>query len=167
MGPPYGGLPKALPDIVHADISSPTTRFKALACVQSYAVDSKSTHLLKNQHKLKLLEPTAFALLCLRRGISGLHFGVCPHFALQDYIALVDMTGRAIRDDKRGHIDNNFPPILQRLKIDTETWLHIATTFEDSFGPWIGSTEQIQQACENTGRHWVHRTVGCQKLYPT
>ena len=92
--------------------------------------------------------------------------GAIP-FSLQDYIELVDTTGRAIRDDKRGHIDNNFPPILQRLKIDTETWLYIATTFEDSFGPWIGSTEKIQEACENTEKHWVHRTVGCQKLYPT
>ena len=56
-------------------------------------------------------------------------------FSLQDYIELVDVTGRAIREDKRGHIDNNFPPILKRLNIDTGTWLYIATTFEESFGP--------------------------------
>ena len=88
-------------------------------------------------------------------------------FALQDYIELVDITGRAIRDNKSGHIDNHFPPILQRLKIDSETWLHIATTFEDSFDPWIGPSEQVQQACQNTGKRWAHGTVGCQKLYPT
>ena len=68
---------------------------------------------------------------------------------------------------KRGHIDNNFPPILQKLNIDTENWLHIATTFEDSFGPWIGLTERIQQICKSTKRHWVHRTVSCEKLHPT
>jgi len=31
-------------------------------------------------------------------------------FHLQDYVQLVDITGRAIREDKRGLIDNNLPP---------------------------------------------------------
>jgi hypothetical protein len=88
-------------------------------------------------------------------------------FSLKDYIELVDVTGRAIRDDKRGHIDNNFPPILKRLNIDTETWLFIATTFEESFGPWIGTTPKLQQVCENTQKSWVCKSEGCQKLYPT
>lgn len=59
-------------------------------------------------------------------------------FSLKDYIELVDhgaaQVGRAIREDKSGHIDNNFPPILKRLGIETETWLFIATTFEESLG---------------------------------
>jgi hypothetical protein len=33
---------------------------------------------------------------------------------LQDYIELVDWTGRAIWEDKQGYIDNNLPPILER-----------------------------------------------------
>ena len=88
-------------------------------------------------------------------------------FSLKDYIELVDITGRAIREDKPGHIDNNFPSILKRLNIDTETWLFIATTFEESFGPWIGTTLQLQQVCENTEKRWICRSEGCQKLYPT
>ena len=88
-------------------------------------------------------------------------------FSLKDYIELVDLTGRAIREDKRGYIDNNFPPILKRLNIDTETWLFIATTFEDSFGPWIGTTPQLQQVCENTEKSWICRSDGCKKLYGT
>lgn len=34
---------------------------------------------------------------------------------LLDYVELVDWSGRAIRDDKRGSIADNTPPILQRL----------------------------------------------------
>jgi hypothetical protein len=41
-------------------------------------------------------------------------------FNLIDYIELVDWTGRAIRDDKRGAIAANAPPILQRLDISSE-----------------------------------------------
>jgi hypothetical protein len=36
-------------------------------------------------------------------------------FKLTEYLELVELTGRVIRDDKRGHIDRNTPPILQRL----------------------------------------------------
>jgi len=36
-------------------------------------------------------------------------------FSLNDYLELVDWTGRQIREDKRGHIDSDTPPILQRL----------------------------------------------------
>ena len=88
-------------------------------------------------------------------------------FTPKDYVELVEATGRVIREDKRGHIDNNVPPILKRLNIDTETWLFIATTFEESFGPWIGTTPKLQQVCEHTEKSWICKTEGCQKLYPT
>ena len=86
--------------------------------------------------------------------------------ALKDYIELVDTTGRIIRQDKRGAIAATQSPILQRLKIDTDTWLDIATTFEDSCGPWVGSKSQIEQVCGNTGKRWICSTEGNRKLYP-
>ncbi|MCG7883991.1 MAG: hypothetical protein N0E42_13780 [Candidatus Thiodiazotropha endolucinida] len=39
-------------------------------------------------------------------------------FRLSDYLALVDWTGRAILENKRGYIPDNQPPILERLKIE-------------------------------------------------
>ncbi len=48
-------------------------------------------------------------------------------FAFQDYLALVDWTGRMIRHDKRGFIDNALPPILSRLQISPKQW-HLNTT---------------------------------------
>ncbi|GEM_PF-2764238 len=36
-------------------------------------------------------------------------------FHLKDYIELVDLIGRAIREYKRRFIDNQLPPILDRL----------------------------------------------------
>ncbi|MET0001822.1 MAG: transposase, partial [Candidatus Thiodiazotropha lotti] len=39
-------------------------------------------------------------------------------FRLKDYLELVDWTGRAILEYKRGHIPDNQPPILERLQID-------------------------------------------------
>jgi REP element-mobilizing transposase RayT len=48
-------------------------------------------------------------------------------FAFQDYLELVDWTGRIIRQDKRGFIDSPLPPILSRLQITQEQW-HLNTT---------------------------------------
>ena len=62
--------------------------------------------------------------LSLRHQASGIP---CPW---EDYLQLVDWTGRIIRQDKRGSIDTNEPPILQRLSIQPDRWLHHATAFE-------------------------------------
>jgi hypothetical protein len=39
-------------------------------------------------------------------------------FSLEDYLQLVDTTGRMTRTDKRGAIPINLPPILERLSIN-------------------------------------------------
>lgn len=51
-------------------------------------------------------------------------------FSLKDYLTLVDMTGRILRDDKRSAISAHLPPILERLEINQEEWLNNATQFE-------------------------------------
>jgi len=54
--------------------------------------------------------------------------GIC--FTLRDYLELVDWTGRIIRNDKHGYIDNDLPPILTRLNIEQGQWRLNATQFE-------------------------------------
>lgn len=51
-------------------------------------------------------------------------------FSFTDYLTLVDWTGRAVRNDKRGAIPLHLPPILQRLNLDHKRWLSSATQFE-------------------------------------
>lgn len=51
-------------------------------------------------------------------------------FGFEDYLALVDWTGRIIRSDKRGNIDAKLPPILDRLRISPEQWRINSTQFE-------------------------------------
>ena len=48
-------------------------------------------------------------------------------FTFQDYLQLVDWTGRVIRDDKVGYFNRLLPPILSRLKIEGKQW-HLNTT---------------------------------------
>ncbi|MFT5422039.1 MAG: REP element-mobilizing transposase RayT [Candidatus Endobugula sp.] len=51
-------------------------------------------------------------------------------FSWEDYVVLVDWTGRVVREDKRGAINNQLPPILERLSIETNIWIKNATQFE-------------------------------------
>ncbi|VUD69393.1 hypothetical protein TDB9533_04760 [Thalassocella blandensis] len=54
-------------------------------------------------------------------------------FSLHDYLSLVDMTGRILRNYKRGGIPSSLPPILHRLNIDTKDWLINASAFEKKY----------------------------------
>jgi len=52
------------------------------------------------------------------------------HFYLKDYLELIDFTGRAILENKAGHIDSTMPPVLERLSISYKTWFENALNFE-------------------------------------
>jgi len=54
-------------------------------------------------------------------------------FKLTDYLELLELTGRVIRNDKRSHIESNIPPIFKRLGIEQENWLELTTKFEENF----------------------------------
>ena len=51
-------------------------------------------------------------------------------FNFEEYLALVDWTGRIIRSDRREHIDSALPPILTRLQITPDQWRINTTQFE-------------------------------------
>lgn len=57
--------------------------------------------------------------------------GIAYH--LIDYCELLGLTGRCIREDKAGYIENNRCPILQRLGLSAEQWLTLTIEFEKHF----------------------------------
>lgn len=63
------------------------------------------------------------------------------------YLELVDWTGRAVREDKRGFIPVNLPPVLERLNIPINRWLSSATQFEAIHHRRFNSKPNVQ----NTG----------------
>ncbi|MCG5526584.1 hypothetical protein LRB11_16905 [Ectothiorhodospira haloalkaliphila] len=56
-------------------------------------------------------------------------------FAFEDYLVLVDYTGRAIDPRKKGAIASTQPPILQRLGFTPDQWLDQSTRFEALYRP--------------------------------
>lgn len=57
-------------------------------------------------------------------------------YRLEDYLELVDWTGRQIREDKRGRIETEVPPILNRLEIEPSHWLYLTQHYEAVLNRW-------------------------------
>ncbi|MEJ1464358.1 MAG: transposase, partial [Candidatus Sedimenticola sp. (ex Thyasira tokunagai)] len=85
-------------------------------------------------------------------------------FRIEDYLELVDWTGRILREDKRGAIPSDLPPILVRLQIDPKSWITMTTSFESRFKSLIGRADQIYAACEKMGQRWAHGIAACRQL---
>jgi len=82
-------------------------------------------------------------------------------FKLEDYLELVDWTGRQIRKGKRGAIDASEPPILSRLGISSENWMVSSTQFESQFKGFAGVIEKIRTVCELLGRQRASASMSC------
>lgn len=72
-------------------------------------------------------------------------------FKLKQYLCLVDETGRHIREDKRGFIDDKVPSILARLNISAKHWLELTTSLETLFIGPIGKIDTLEDYCTQHG----------------
>jgi len=87
-------------------------------------------------------------------------------FRLTDYLELVDWTGRILREDKRGAIDDNLSPILERLNIEAKHWLFLTQHFESRFKGLVGTAYQLKQVCEKLGYQRAPGLKNCQTYFP-
>jgi len=81
--------------------------------------------------------------------------GLLP-IRLEDYLELLDWTGRNVREDKRGSIPAHLAPILERLHINANNWLATIREFESGFGRVVGRVQKISQAAQRLGRRWLY-----------
>ena len=69
------------------------------------------------------------------------------------------------REDKKGYIPNNTPPILQRLNIEVDNWLYLTKHFEQPFTGLVGAAFRVRQVCKQIGKRWVHGIKPCEALF--
>lgn len=84
---------------------------------------------------------------------------------LQDYLQLVDCTGRVARADKPGVIDAKLASILLRLRIDPEAWKATMRIGGNRFGRALGRLEQLRAHARRLGQRWVRGLNAAQRLY--
>jgi hypothetical protein len=85
-------------------------------------------------------------------------------FSLIDYCELVDCTGRGIREDKAGYIEQHHSPILACLGLDSEQWLTLTTEFEQHFSTAVGSEHMLQQFKHHTNHQRIRGMAKARAL---
>ena len=87
-------------------------------------------------------------------GSSHTNIHTALPFTRQDYFELVDTTGRAIREGKKGFIPKDIPPILERLTINPDHWIHHIQQFGKRYSTAVGSVENIRDYAARFERRW-------------
>ena len=80
---------------------------------------------------------------------------------LDQYLELLDWTGRQLHAGKSGVIPGHLAPILQRLKIRDDRWLDLVINFDRWFSHFVGHLDQLRQAASRSGRLWVRGARQC------
>ncbi len=80
---------------------------------------------------------------------------------LDEYLTLVDETGRIVRGDKRGAIPANLAPILDRLRIDLDAWLSLMRSGGHfGFGSFGALASRAREALRRGAKWIVNTTAG-------
>ena len=67
---------------------------------------------------------------------------------------MVELTGRAVLETKRGFIPKELPDILDRLNLNPDTWLDELNQFKTSGKTAVGTVSQLKEFCKSVGKKW-------------
>jgi REP element-mobilizing transposase RayT len=73
----------------------------------------------------------------------------------EQYLSLLDWTGRQIRSDKGGSIPAELAPILERLGLDGSKLPEVVSGFARQFHSAVGRVDSMIAFAQRLGRRWV------------
>jgi hypothetical protein len=106
-------------------------------------------------------DPRRFTSASARRASD---LGLLP-ITLDDYLELLDSSGRLVRDGTSGSIPEQVAPILDRLGIRREMWSAVVTGYEQMFGSVVGAPARLAQRAAATGRRWYRGQAQCASAF--
>jgi REP element-mobilizing transposase RayT len=97
---------------------------------------------------------------------SGLREDGTLPVTLEDYLELVDWTGRAIAHGKKGAIDDQLPPILERLNTRPEGVLEFLSKPQKRSAPSvIGPVQALKDLAQEFGKKFLKGQAAAALLY--
>ena len=90
--------------------------------------------------------------------------GILP-MSEEEYFTLVDKSGRLLHSDKRGAIDADLAPILERIGAKPETWSETISSFEDKFGLAAGLVESLRKFADQLGKRWFTGLSASRRVF--
>ncbi len=98
-------------------------------------------------------------------GGTGKDWSAGLPFRLDDYLQLVDWSGRIIREDKKGAIAADAPAILQRLEMGASQFVYLSQHFESPFKNLVGAAHKVRKICQAMGQNWVQGISQCERFF--
>ena len=84
---------------------------------------------------------------------------------LEQYLHLLDWSGRQLKLGTAGKIPDHLAPILERLGIATSRWLDVITNFADLFRRVAGEASDVQRHAEDHQKQWFHGLENCRQIF--
>jgi hypothetical protein len=84
---------------------------------------------------------------------------------LDEYLELLDWTGRQVRADKRGAIPLHLAPILERLHINGDAWVDTIDQFGRLFRRAAGRVASMAALAAARGKRWFHGVSACRTAF--
>jgi len=78
-----------------------------------------------------------------------------PFMTTDQYLSLVDWTGRSLHAGKTGSIPNDIAPILSRMNMRSRQWLIQVPATESRFWRVIGTTSAMIERANGAGLKWL------------
>jgi hypothetical protein len=82
-----------------------------------------------------------------------------------EYLTLVDETGRTLREDKSGVIPAHLAPILERLELEHSHWLTTVLMFGKRFKRVVAKEPLMERAAQLAGQHWFVGKSFSRRVY--
>jgi REP element-mobilizing transposase RayT len=86
-------------------------------------------------------------------------------FNVQDYLDLLDTTGRAVHPAKRGAIPETIPRLLTTLDVAPQAWVESVVALHARFRSFIGSPHRLSALAEERGWRWIRGQSAARRLY--
>lgn len=112
----------------------------------------KGTNAAKHDSAMSEQSSRSESWLCPISSQSGT--GGILAMTTEEYFELVDRSGRMIRSDKRGAIDPDIEPILQRIGARPEAWVDTILHFGDKFHLVAGLLKNMRNFADKVGTQW-------------
>ena len=84
---------------------------------------------------------------------------------VQNYVMLLDWTGREIRENKCGAIPDNMAPILDRSGLDRSNWVKTVREFGRMFKLAAGRASSLARAAPRCSRRWFQGKAAAQAAF--
>ena len=85
--------------------------------------------------------------------------------SLEDYLRLLDWTGRQLARGKKGRIPDAIEPILERMQLDRHGWCDLVAQFGKRFFAVAGALTTIDETTSRINQHRYHVPSATRQLY--